>query len=218
MEYTYETLQAAIKLYADDQGTEFVSMVDDFIGKGEARCAKDLDLEHAEQWVDLTVTEGERTVERPTDAVQVNSVFVRDPTALSWIELPRRSFEYLIMYAPVDATEARPAYFAESDFEDIYLAPTPDQDYASGNAKARVIVRPEGLSSSKTETFLSKHYGDLLYNACMIEAKEFQKSEAGARWFAAKYESLLPGTVKETEDSRRRRYKNLNTGKQGADD
>jgi hypothetical protein len=218
MEYTYTTLRSAILAFADDPGSEFSGRVDDFISKGETRCVRDLDLENSEQWVNLTISESSRSVPKPTDAIHVNSVFIRDPVDLVWAELPRRSFEYLIVYAPTEATESAPVYFAEEDEENLYLAPTPDQDYVSGNAKCRATIRPEGLSSSNEESFLGNHYGDLLFNAAMIEAKEFQKSEAGARWYAAKYESLLPSTSKEIEDARRKRYKNLNTGKQGADD
>lgn len=219
MKYTYTTIRNAIIAYADDAGDpEFVSNLDDFIGKGHSRCARDLDLENSEQWIDLEIAAGDRNVSKGAGVAHVNAVFVRDPTDLEWAEVVRRSFEWLILYAPVESVQARPVYYASKDDEQIYLAPTPDQTYGSGNAKARVTARSEVLSSNKTETFISVHYGDLLFHACMIEAKEFQKNEQGARWYASKYESLIPSTAREIEDVRRKRYKNLNTGAQAADD
>lgn len=220
VEYTYTSLRNAIKAFADDAGDpEFVSELDDFIGKGHVRCLRDLDLENKEQWIDLTISGGNRTVPKGTDVIYVNAVFVRDAAgANEWIEVVRRSFEWLVMYAPVESEQAIPAYFSEKDDDNIYVVPTPDQVYGSGDAKARVTARPTKLSAGNPTTFISKYYGDLLFHACMIEAKEFQKSETGARWYAAKYESLLPSTSREIEDARRKRYKNLNTGAQGADD
>jgi len=218
IQYTYTSLTDTIKGYAEDNDAEFVASIPDFIGKAETRVLRDLDLEIFEQWLMVTVSGADRTVSKPSDAIEINDLFIRNPSSQSWFECPRRSFEYCLTYAPVESDTGVPAYFSDYDEDMIYVVPTPDQSYASGNARVRATIRPTGLSASNENTWLGDNMGDLLYQACMVEAYEYLKHPAKMQAAATKYQSLLPSLSKEIEDTVRKRYKGLNTQKAGADD
>lgn len=216
--YTYTTLIAEIQDYAEDNDTEFVAAIPDFVAKAESRVLRDLDLECFEQWLNVTISGSIRTVSKPSDVVDVMALFVRNPSTLKWFECPRRSFEYCTMYAPTEATTGVPVYYSEYDPDTIYVVPTPDQSYTAGNAKVRAVIRPTGLSGSNENTHLSNHFGDILFQACMIEAYEYLKHSQAMTQAATKYQSLVPSLAKELEDVQRVKYKELNKGQQGADD
>ena len=215
--YTYTTLTAAILAYAEDSDTEFVAKTDDFIGKAELRIIRDLDLECFEQWLNVTISGSDRTVSKPSDVVDVQELFVRNPSTLKWTSCPRRSFDYCTMYAPTESVTGMPVYFSEYDPDTIYVVPTPDQSYTAGNAKVRAIIRPTGLSGSNETSHLGNHFGDLLFQACMIEAYEFLKNAPAMQQAATKYQSLAPALAVELEDVQRAKYKALNEGQEGAD-
>lgn len=217
LQYTYDTLTAAVLAYAEDSDPDFVANVDDFIAKGELRLLRDLELETFEQWLEVTISAGDRTLNKPADVVAVNDLWIRDPSAQQWIECPRRSFEYCLMFAPLESSTGVPAYYAEYDEDEIYVVPTPIKSYTGGNARVRATIRPSGLSASVSDTFLSEHYSDMLFHAVMMEAYEFQKNEAKVQSSAQKYQSLIPSVVKEVEEVVRKHYKGINNQKAGAD-
>ena len=216
--YTYTSLVDAIKDFAEENDTEFAARVDDFIGKAETRVLRDLDLELFEDWLELTISAGTRTVAKPNDVIEINEVFIRDPSDQKWKEVPRRSFEYCIMYAPVESVTDEPEFFGEDDEDNIIVVPTPDVTYTAGNARARCTIRPTGLSSSNENTWLGTHVGDLLFSACMIEAYDYLKHQAAMDKAANKYMSLMGSLEREMADVKRPSYKGLNNTKQGADD
>lgn len=218
IQYTYTELTDKIKAYAEDNDVEFVANIPDFIAKAETRLLRDLDLELFEQWLEVTVSGSNRLVTKPADVIEVNDLWVRNPSALSWIECPRRSFEYCLTYAPVEALTGVPVYYSEYDEDSIYVVPTPNQSYSGGNARIRATIRPVGLSATQTTTFLSLNFADMLYHACMVEAYEFLKHPAKMQESATKYQSLVPAIAKEIEAIVRKHYKGINEQKQGADD
>jgi len=218
--YTYDQLTAVIKAYAEDLDTDYVAQVDDFIAKGELRILRDLDLELFETWSDLTISSGNRTVPKPSNTVIINDVFIRSPSQQKWLELPRRSYEYCIMYAPIESNTGAPRFYAEFDKDNIYVVPTPDQAYASGNSKARATIRPAGLSSSNSTSWLGDNLADLLFHACMIESQNFLKHPAKVKEAADMYNSLIQQIAREQAQATRPKYKALNAPQEqkGADD
>ena len=216
--YDYDELVSALQGYAEENDTEFANNIDDFIGKSETRILRDLDLELFEDWVLVTISAGDRNVVKPNDVIEVNSLFARDPSTQSWFELPRRSFEYCTLYAPVESIQDVPEFYAEFDESDIYVVPTPVKSYSGGNARVRATIRPTGLSATNTTTWLSTNVADLLFAGCMIEVQDYLKNQAAMEKAANKYMSLMTGLENEMQDVKRPKYKAINTQKQGADD
>ncbi len=218
--YTYATLTAAIKSYAEDTDANFVANIDDMIAKAETRILRDLDLELFEAWSLVTISAGTRNVVKPDNTIEVNDVWIRNPATKEWTELPRRTFEYCLLYAPIEAAVRVPEFYSEFDKDDIYVVPTPDQSYSGGNARVRATIRPTGLSSSNTTSWLGSNVADLLFHACMIEAQNFLKNPKKIEEAASMYQSLIQQIALEMEQIRRPTYKRLNAENQqkGADD
>ena len=216
--YTYTELTTAIRGWAEDNDSEFVAEIPGFIARAETRCLRDLDLEIFEQDLGLSISAGSRTVSKPTDAIVINDVFIRNQSDLKWREVSKRSFAYCRLYAPIESDTGTPRYFAENEEDSITIVPTPAATYTTSNAKALCTIRPTALSSENETTWLSTNVADLLFQACMIEAYDYLKHSAKLQEAAQKYQSLLPSMSKELEDAIRRRYKGLNNQHQGADD
>ena len=219
LQYTWATLSAKIESEAADSDAEFVAQIQSFVSEAEIRVLRDLDLELFETWEDLTINSGDREAGKPTDVIAIHEIFVRTGgTSTDWMIVRRRGFEFVIMYQPNEDTLGVPQYFCDLTSDKVYVVPTPDVAYAGGNAKARCLIRPSRLDSSNTTTWLSKNVPDLLFHAAMIPAYRYLKHPAKVQESAELYASLLGATKIEFEDITRKRYKQLNTGSQGADD
>jgi hypothetical protein len=216
--YTYASLVAAIKSFAEEPDVDFSNNIDDFIAKAETRLLRDLDLELFEAWQTVTVSGGNRVVAKPADTIEINDLWVRSPADLKWVECPRRSFEYCFMYSPTESVTGRPTYYSEFDELNFYVVPTPDQSYSGGNARVRATIRPSGLSASNQNTWLGDNVADMLFAACMVEAYDYQKNPTKLQESASKYQSLTPGVAREMDQIQRKAYKSLSTAKKGADD
>lgn len=218
VQYTYNSLIAAIETYAEDNDPEFIASIPDMVAKGESRILRDIDLEIFEDWALVTISGGQREVSWPADAVTINALFVRSPSTQVWTECPKRSFEYTIMYSPDESVTGMPAYYSDLTESQFYVVPTPNQSYTGGNARVRATIRPTGLSVSNQNTHIGDHYGDLLFAACMIEAYDYLKHGPAMQEQATKYQSLLPSLGNEIKSMKKPEYKELSKGKKGADD
>jgi hypothetical protein len=215
--YTYNSLIQAMQDYAEDTDPDFIAALPDMVSKGESRILRDLDLEIFEDWASVVISGGTREVSWPADAVTINSLFIRSPSAQTWTECPKRSFEYTIMYAPNETETGMPAFYSDLTESQFYVVPTPNQTYSAENARVRATIRPSGLTVSNQNTHLSDHYGDLLFSAVMIEAYDFLKHGQAMQEQATKYQSLLPSLGNEIKRMKKPEYKELNS-KEGAND
>jgi hypothetical protein len=75
-------------------------------------------------------------------------------------------------YWPDSSEQGVPKYYALFDDTNFYLAPTPDADYV---AQLGYIARPAQLSSSNTETWISKNAPEALLYGCLLQAYSFTK-------------------------------------------
>ena len=218
--YTHTTLTDAIKAFAEDTDADYVANINDFIAKAETRILRELDLELFEAWSLVTISGNNREVPKPTNAIVINDVWVRNPASKEWFEVPRRTFEYCLLYAPIEVIVGFPVFYSDFDEDNFYVVPTPDQSYSGGNARVRATIRPTGLSSSNATSWLSDNVADLLFHACMIEAQNFLKNPAKVKEAADMYNSLLQSLALEIEQIRRPTYKRLNAPQKGkgADD
>lgn len=85
----------------------------------------------------------------------------------------------------------------------LYISPTPA---AAHPLRLKAIVRPAGLSMAFPETWLSRHMGDVLLQAALIEAWQFLKNEGKMNEAATMYASLLPTAKAEVSKLSRRTY------------
>jgi hypothetical protein len=99
-------------------------------------------------------------------------------------------------------SQGLPKYYSYWDENTIVLAPTPDQNY---NMQINYNLKPTGLSSSNTTTYLSNEFPNGLLYACLVEAYGFLKGPADMiQFYEGKYQQALQGFTVEQMGRRRR--------------
>lgn len=181
--YTYAELKTALQGWMEDDFEDFTDQLDDIIGKAELRCYRDLDLEVFDENDTSKSTAASTEVLAIADnALVLRSLYIND----AFVE--PRSESYVRYYQGL-AAEGQPLYWCQTSETEILLAPVPDTTYAT---RQRVLKRPDGLSDSNPETFLSRHAGDLLFTAAKLESERFDKETGDMAAEEASYQERLP--------------------------
>lgn len=200
--YTYTSLRDEISAMLDDDSSELEAALDDIIGLGELRLLRDLDLELFDKIETLAFTIGNPTLAKPDGVIATREVFYIKDGSLERLE--PRGLDFCWDYWPnLGSTTSTPKYFADLDESNWHIAGTPA---AASVVKARVMIRPEGLSSTNTSTWLSTQVGDLLFMACLLEGEAFIKADERLAVWKANYGERLAAARKELKGSQRRSY------------
>lgn len=170
---TYSELVQKIRDYTEvDSNVLTSTIVDGFIRDSEFRIFREVDADYARQYATSNFTTGNRYVLLPTNTHIVRSVEVINGSNRSFLD--KRDTSFISEYNGSGAT-GLPSYWANWDDDNIVIAPTPDSDY---EIQLNYIPSPPALSSSNTQTELSKQAPDLLLYACLVEAYGFLKGPA----------------------------------------
>ena len=176
---TYAELVQKIRDYCEVDSNVFTStIVDGFINDAELRILREIDSDNNRQYAQADIVAGQRYVNTPLindetliirSAQITNSTGGADNSSRSFLEY--RDTSFISEYNPT-GVQGVPKYYGYWDENTIILAPTPDQNY---NMQINYILKPTGLSSSNTQTYLSKEFSNGLLYACLIEAFGFLK-------------------------------------------
>jgi hypothetical protein len=105
-----------------------------------------------------------------------------------------RKFEYLKSYWPNVSDTGLPKYYADTDYEHWYLAPTPDQAYTF---EVLYYERIAPLSSTNQTNWLTQYAPNAMLYGTLLQAMPFLKNDARAI-FQQKYTEAI--TALKTED------------------
>jgi len=105
-----------------------------------------------------------------------------------------RKFEYLKNYWPNVNSTGLPKYYADTDYEHWYLAPTPDQAYTF---EVLYYERIAPLSSTNQTNWLTQYAPNAMLYGTLLQAMPFLKNDARAI-FQQKYTEAI--TALKTED------------------
>lgn len=189
--YTWTTLEAAIKAHAEDSGTELDANMTSVIARGESRLYADLNLEITDRVRTgvLTTDVNEQAI-KPATWQGTRSIHLTPVGGGARSFLHLRTYDYCIDYEPTLANTDMPLYYCELSETEFFVSPAPDVAYPY---VLREIATPDALVESTNEsTWLSTTQGDLLLDACMIEAELFIESEQYdvAKWLQS-YQSKI---------------------------
>lgn len=190
--YTYTTLAAAIQAWTEDSGAEIVANIAQIISRGESRLYADLNLEITDRVRTgvLTVDVNEQDI-KPATWQGTRSLHLTPVGGGARSFLLQRTYDYCVDYEPTVANTDMPLYFCELSETEFFMSPAPDVAYPY---VLREVATPDALVSGSNEsTWLSTTQGDLLLDACMIEAEMFAESDQFdvSKW-AESYQSKLP--------------------------
>jgi len=85
-----------------------------------------------------------------------------------------RKYEYLINYAPNSSTLSTPLYYADYDYDNWLVAPTPDQNYAF---EVLYYERIQPLSSENQTNWLTRNAPNAMLYGTLLQAMPFLKND-----------------------------------------
>ena len=206
---TYAELVTKIRDYCEVDANVFTSsIIDGFIQDAEFRILREIDSDNNRQYAQADIVAGQRYVNTPLISDQtliIRSAQITDSTGgadnsnRSFLEY--RDTSFISEYNPT-GVQGLPKYYSYWDEDTIVLAPTPDRNY---NMQINYILKPTQLSSSNTETYLSKEFPNGLLYACLIEAFGFLKGPMDMiQYYEKRYSEAAQGFSIEQMGRRRR--------------
>jgi len=206
---TYAELVQKIRDYCEVDSNVFTStIVDGFLLDAEFRILRDVDSDNNRQYAQADIVAGQRYVNTPLINNQTlvirstqitNSTGGADNSSRSFLEY--RDTSFMSEYDPT-GIQGLPKYYSYWDENTIVVAPTPDINY---NMQINYILKPDGLSSTNTTTYLSTEFPNGLTYACLVEAFGFLKGPADMiQYYEGKYKQALEGFTVEQMGRRRR--------------
>ena len=206
---TYAELVTKIRDYTEVDATVFTStIINGFISDAEFRILRDVDSDNNRSYAQADIIAAQRYVNTPLindETLIIRSVKITNSTggadnsSRSFLEY--RDTNFISEYNPT-VVQGLPKYYSYWDEDTIVIAPTPDQNY---NMQINYILKPNGLSVSNTQTYLSKEFPNGLLYACLVEAYGFLKGPADMiQFYEGKYKQALEGFTVEQMGRRRR--------------
>lgn len=175
----YYELRNKMKEYTEDDSQEYIDQLDFLIELAEERIFKDIpDLP-------LTNKSSSGTISQSVNILTIsdNVRIVRGLVVNNRV-LDNRKEDFLIDYWPDESVESTPKYYSRIDEDTIKVIPTPDSDLSY---TLHYKEKPEALSATNTENWISKNLPDILLSAAMVEASKFQKFVQGMEIWDKKY-------------------------------
>lgn len=187
---TYESLVGDIKKYSerpDDE--ELAEQIPSLVLLAENECATDLRVLGSELVAESTLTLGEPVVEKPAYWRRTTSVTIDVPVA-GRVTLEKRTYEFLRNFWPVQSQTGVPRFYAEYDFNNFILAPTPDAAYAF---EMVYFARLDPLSAENQSNWFTSNAPQILLYSSMYQTSLYLKNFDKAREWKDHYNTALEG-------------------------
>ena len=205
---TYDELKQKIIDYTEVSSNVFTdTILNGFINDAEFRILREVDSDNNRRYVSANLIAGTRFIDTPTDLLIIRSAQIVDSELASGDTNQNRDFlqfrdtSFMSEFNPT-ATTGVPKYYSNWDETRIVIAPTPDQTYT---IQLNYILKPTGLSSTNTTTYLSTEFPNGLLYACLVEAYGFLKGPVDMlQLYDKKYQEAVKGFSIEQMGRRRR--------------
>ena len=204
---TYLELKQKIRDYTEVSSTVFTdTIIQGFIEDAEFRILREVDSDNNRRYVTATMVAGQRFIDTPANLLVVRSAQIVDKDLSTSPTTDRNIIEYrdtnfMAEYNPQD-TQGTPKYFGYWDQDTLVFAPVADAAYT---IQLNYILKPAGLSSTNTTTYLSLQFPNGLLYACLVEAFSFLKGPQDLlQLYEQKYNKAIEGFAVEQMGRRRR--------------
>tara|TARA_R100001509_G_scaffold157689_1_gene122050 strand:- start:262 stop:951 length:690 start_codon:yes stop_codon:yes gene_type:complete len=187
------------------------SILQSMIRDAELRIFREVDADYTREYATANLQLNSPYLILPSSPVTsstrtsiiVRSIYVLDTTQSPSTKeyLDKRDTSFIFEYNSTGATGV-PKYYANWKETTLILAPTPNATY---EVQLSYIYSPDALSSTNTETYVSKNAPDLLFNAVMVQAYEFLKGPMDMyKIYSDKYNVSIQSFALEQMGRRRR--------------
>ena len=202
--YTYTTLKAALLAFTEETSTDsYATDIDKIIPLAEDTLLRDLDLELFDTLTTTVFGAATATLTKPTSLVVARTLHYTTAAGL-FVLMEPRSWEVCKDYWPKESvTTATPKYYADYSPTQWYIAGTPA---SALTVTVRGVVRPAGLTSVVTTTWLSTTVGDLLLYACLVGSEQYLKADERVGLWKAEYAERLQAARVELMAQTRKDY------------
>lgn len=177
---TYTTLKDDVRRYLE-RGLTFASdpivfeQIPRLITLAEQRIARELKVQGFINNVTLTLTPNTSVYAKPDrwrDTVSIN--ISETPAGSKRLPVFARGYEYLRSFWPDPSETGRPQFYADYNFNNWLLAPTPDAAY---RVEVNYYELPPLLDDTVQTNWLTEQAPQLLLYAALLEATPFLKND-----------------------------------------
>jgi hypothetical protein len=205
---TYDELKQKIIDYTEVSSNVFTdTILNGFINDAEYRILREVDSDNNRRYATANLIASTRFIDVPTDLLIVRSAQIVDSDLADGSTDQNRDFlqfrdtSFMSEFNPT-ATTGVPKYYSNWDETRIVVAPTPNATYT---IQLNYILKPTGLSSTNTTTYLSTEFPNGLLYACLVEAYGFLKGPVDMlQLYDKKYVEAVKGFSIEQMGRRRR--------------
>jgi len=169
---TYDNLTSNIEQYLERNDPAVVNQIPTFIMLAEFEIAEMMKSLGQQQVVESTMLAGNPVIPKParwrkTTSFNITVGGKKQPVFL-------RKYEYLINYAPNSSTLSTPLYYADYDYDNWLVAPTPDTNYAF---EVLYYERIQPLSSDNQTNWLTRNAPNAMLYGTLLQAMPFLKND-----------------------------------------
>lgn len=205
---TYDELKQKIIDYTEVSSNVLTdTILNGFINDAEFRILREVDSDNNRRYVSANLIASTRFIDTPTDLLIIRSAQIVDSDLADGSTDQNRDFlqfrdtSFMSEFNPT-ATTGIPKYYSNWDETKIVVAPTPNATYT---IQLNYILKPAGLSSTITTTYLSTEFPNGLLYACLVEAYGFLKGPVDMlQLYDKKYIEAVKGFSIEQMGRRRR--------------
>jgi len=189
---TYDSLTSSVLQYLERSDTAVVNAIPTFISLAEFEISQEIKTLGQLQIAESNMTASNAILQKParwrkTVSMSVTVAGKKQPVYL-------RKYEYLKNYWPDASQTSIPEYYADTDWEHWYIAPTPNQAYAF---EVLYYERISPLSSANQTNWLTQNAPNAMLFGTLLQAMQFLKNDQRTI-FQQKYTEALQSL--KTED------------------
>jgi hypothetical protein len=169
---TYDSLTSTVLQYLERRDASVVDAIPTFISLAEFEIAQEIKTLGQLQIAEANMTADNAILQKParwrkTVSMSVTVAGKKQPVYL-------RKYEYLKNYWPDASQTSIPEYYADTDWEHWYIAPTPDQAYAF---EVLYYERISPLSSANQTNWLTQNAPNAMLFGTLLQAMQFLKND-----------------------------------------
>lgn len=199
---TFNSLVSDISIYTNRSSDEsFISQIPRFIMLAEARIASEVSGLGYIEYVTGDFTLADPVLSKPAgwrETISFQIGLTNSPTAKRKT-IYERSFEFCRVYWPSPDLTGLPKYFADYDYENFLIVPTPNLAYPFELAFRK---KPTPLDSTNQENWTTKYAPSLILYAALLETAPFLRNDERLVMFQNMYDRAAAAVT--AEDKKRR--------------
>jgi hypothetical protein len=198
---TYDELVINVRRYMEtDSNVLSDSVINTFILMTENKILRDIDLEIFRQSSIGNLSQNSPYLTMPIDILTHRYMLVRADGEETFLDF--RDVSFVKEYWKNASLVNFPKYYSVWNQNTFLVAPTPDDSY---EVELGYIRKPEGLSSTNQNTWLSINAPEALLYGCLVQAYSFTKGPIDMLgYFTNSYKEALSGLGIEQQGRRRR--------------